>query len=110
MTFARPPRCTATEFHNVNGIEFAQYMDLNSDRAYYHKVENGVVGEILMTVDSSGYVCDKDLKLIGRFRRIPGDSWAFLHQDGRDPIEHHSNRLYEIVEPFIIGKLFGVEA
>lgn len=94
---------TSTERFNRNGIQFTQYMDLDDDSAFYHNEK----GELLMKVNSSGDATDKDGKLLGHFKmQYPKDTWKFVHEDGREfPVD--SWKLFEVVEPYVVGALFG---
>lgn len=96
-------RRSGTETYVKNGLRFTQYMDLDTDMAFYQDMD----GNLLMKVDSSGRTYNAQDEQIGTFEMMyPDSNWKFVPEKGAE-IVHRSWNLFEVVEPFVVGELFG---
>lgn len=108
-------RRTGLEHHEKNGLRFTQYMDLDTDMAFYQDM----YGNLLMKVDSNGRTYNAQDELIGKFEMVyPRPhanshssykwNWKFVSNiPGTSDIEHPSGNLFDVVEPHVVGILFG---
>jgi hypothetical protein len=87
----------------INDKRFVQQMDLGTDTAFYRKMN----GDLLMSIDSSGYCKDAEEKRCGKFSmRWPAETWYYEAEDGT-VIETNKKMLFDFAEPEVIAQLFA---
>src|SRR6202000_2455161 len=100
------------EYQCMNGLEFYQIMNLDTDEARYETLD----GKLLMRVTNHGDAYDANdermgdfsLPIVKNYIGVIRDAWVYTGIDGTR-IETESLRLFDVTEPFVIGQLFGTK-